>query len=103
MILEFLASYAPKKLLDGILDKFRLVRMNKRAFNFAYTDLRSKYKGELHPAPYNSIVRSLRLSRDDFIQYFRMPAPSGTLNDHLRNKLVERFDAGIFHRPNDAL
>ena len=103
MILEFLASYPPKKLLDGILDKFRRVRMNRRTFNIARSELRSKYEDKLQPANYNSVVSSLRLSRDDFIKYFQMPAPPGTLNDHLRNKLIERFDAWIFHRPRDAL
>ncbi|WP_375413140.1 NACHT domain-containing protein [uncultured Bradyrhizobium sp.] len=106
MIFEFiggqLASYSTKKVFDQILDALHGVLNNEHAFTFAREELRQGYEKKLLPASYEGVVSNLRLTRDDFVQYFRS-RPTGSLVDHLRKQLLKRSESWVYNRPNDNL
>ena len=97
-----LASYGTKKAFEKVLDALYAVINSDHAFNFAREELRDKFEERLLPASYEHVVSNLRLTRDDFVQYFRS-RPKSSLVDHLREQLYKRSESWVYNRPDDGL
>jgi hypothetical protein len=98
-----LASYGTKKAFEKVLDALYGVINSDHAFNFAREELREKFEERLLPASYEHVVSNLRLTRDDFVQYFRS-RPTQSLVDHLRKQLYKRSESwSTIGRTTDSL
>ncbi|MET4601030.1 phosphotransferase system HPr (HPr) family protein [Bradyrhizobium sp. JR4.1] len=97
-----LASFGTKKAFELVLDALNGVINNERAFNFAQEELREEYEERLLPASYEHVVTNLRLTRNDFVQYFRSK-PTQSLVDHLRKQLWKRSESWVYNRPEDGV
>src|SRR6478672_2346286 len=98
-----LLSKAAGAAASPIIDYFKSIIANERAFSFAKERLRPIYETQFFPSSYDHVIESCRLTRDDFISYFAM----GPSHDpeavylHLVVRLRERSQSWVFHRPSD--
>lgn len=78
---------------------------NQKALTFAKESLRAKYQPMVHPASYEGVTDQLRLTRQDFLEFFQAPGTCTVrdLRTYLRDRLRERARGWVYNRPTEEV
>jgi phosphotransferase system HPr-like phosphotransfer protein len=109
MIFEVVAGLLLKKTTDKALapvsELLETVLANRQALAYAKTRLRPRYEQLLLPASYEHVTDNLRVTREDFLEYFRRaesPTAAG-LERHLLDRLHERAADWVYNKPTSEI
>lgn len=97
------AKLGAKSVLDGVLKSIHAYLADERAFNFAKEELRQRYEGPIQPASYEHVTNNLRLTKGDFLGYFKGKKTKQSLIQHLNSVLLVRSESWIYNRPDQVI
>lgn len=109
MFLEVIAKSALGKVVGTAVapatEFFDAFLGNEKAFRFATEKLRPKYEQTVQPASYDNIVTNLRLTKQDYLDYFRETSAPGSpsLAEFLRQQIRTRAEKWTLNRPPPEL